>query len=237
MMMILMLMILLIPIQDEKEIQLTAADGMIIYGIENKQDSEVTILLFHQAGSNAKAEYGGHIIQKLLEEGYSTIAIDQRKGGSRLGGTNRTAEQVEGSISYCDAYPDLVATLEYATNKGQKIVVWGSSYSAALVYKLAAEHGEDISGVLSFSPASGAPMGNCSPDKFLKDLKAPSLAFRPGKEASMETVKSQIEYFKSMDVKTYVSPLGVHGSSMLNPEKSGGVEETWIAVLDFLRSI
>jgi len=236
-MLIYILMLLPLPVQEDNEIQLTAADGMIIYGIENKQESEVTILLFHQAGSNAKAEYGGHIIPKLIEEGYSVIAIDQRKGGSRLGGTNRTAEQIEGSISYCDAYPDLVATLEYAGNKGQKIVIWGSSYSAALVYKLAAEHGENISGVLSFSPAAGTPMGSCTPDQYLKDLKSPSLAFRPGKEASIETVKSQIEYFKSMGVETYVSPLGVHGSSMLNPEKSGGVEETWIAVLDFLRSI
>jgi len=222
-------------------IMVIAEDAIQVYGEVYKQpESETIILLFHQAGSNAKAEYSSHIIPRLLHEGFSVIAVDQRKGGSSLGGVNRTAKQVdESALSYCDAYPDLEATLKFATeNFNQKIIVWGSSYSAALVYKLAAKHPGDIQGILAFSPASGKAMGDCNPGPFLKDIKSPSLAFRPGREASGESVQNQIITFKSFGIETYVSAQGVHGSSMLNPDRAkGGVEETWGAVLAFLAKI
>ena len=84
--------------QNGKELNIVAKDGIRVFGEEyTSENSETLILLFHQAGSNAKAEYGGHIIPRLIKEGYSVIAVDQRKGGSSLGGVNRTIQQVDES--------------------------------------------------------------------------------------------------------------------------------------------
>ena len=226
--------------QAEKELNIFAQDGIQVFGeMYESQNSESIILLFHQAGSNAKAEYGGHIIPRLVAEGYSVIAVDQRKGGSSLGGVNRTAQQVnESELSYCDAFPDLEATLAFAKkNYKQKIVIWGSSYSAALVFQLAAKYPSDIQGVLAFSAASGGAMGDCTPNQFIKDVTVPAIAFRPAREASIESVGNQMAYFKSYGIDTYVSEEGVHGSSMLNPDRAGGVEETWKPVLSFLEKL
>ncbi len=55
---------------------------------------------------------------------------------------------------YLDALPDMVAAVRFAEKNfaDGKLIVWGSSYSAALVIKVAAEHADLIDGVSSFSP-------------------------------------------------------------------------------------
>ena len=223
----------------QESISIQTTDNIEVFGEYYYQStSAFVILLFHQAGSNAKAEYSEHIVPRLMEEGYSVIAVDQRKGGSSLGGTNRTSAQVdESSLTYCDAYPDLVATLEYADRLDKKIVVWGSSYSAALVLKLANDFPGVIKGVLAFSPASGGPMGDCSANNYIEGLQLPVLVFRPAKEAAIASVQSQIELFRSNGIETYVSAKGVHGSSMLNPDRAEGVEDVWKQVLTFLANL
>lgn len=81
--------------QNGKELNIAAKDGIRVFGEEfTSENSETIILLFHRAGGNAKAEYGGHIIPRLVDGGYSVIAVDQRKGGSSLGGVNKTWDHV-----------------------------------------------------------------------------------------------------------------------------------------------
>jgi pimeloyl-ACP methyl ester carboxylesterase len=223
----------------QEAIQITSSEDVQVYGEYFPVDkSEFVVLLFHQAGSNAKAEYGEYIIPELMDHGYAVIAVDQRKGGDRLGGVNRTASQVdEAELSYCDAYPDLVSTLEYADRLKKKIVVWGSSYSAALVLKLAVDFPGKIHGVLAFSPAAGGPMGECSANNFVGNVTMPTIAFRPGKEAELTSVKEQMTLFSSNGISTFVSDEGVHGSSMLNPERAQGVDAVWEQVFLFLSGL
>ena len=150
---------------DSREVRFDAVDGVTVYGdlyrATGKGDDAPLILLFHQGGGDARGEYLP-LVDRLLDAGYHALAIDQRRGGDRFGSVNRTASAFgDQDMSYCDAYPDLEAALRFASTSGFSgpRIVWGSSYSAALVIKLAAEHAEDIDAVLAFSPASGDAAG------------------------------------------------------------------------------
>lgn len=224
------------------ELSLVTADGVTVHGDVYMAENDKTaplVLLFHQAGGDSRGEYGP-IIPRLLEHGYNVMAVDQRVGGSRFGGSNRTVEGLaHEATGYCAAYPDLEATLKFASEEGftGPTVAWGSSYSAALVLRLGAEHGDALSGVLSFSPASGPSLADCHPDDFADKVKIPALLLRPAAEVSARTQRLQFERFHEMGLKTHIAQPGTHGSSMLVAERvdgGQGVEETWQIVLEFL---
>ena len=222
------------------EVQFEAADGVRIYGdvyASAAGPAAPVILLFHQAGGDARGEYSG-IASRLLGEGYNVIAIDQRSGGDRFGGVNRTVAGLDGAeFGYCDAYPDLDAALVYARDAGfsGRLAVWGSSYSAALVFQLGARNANLVDAILGFSPAAGPPLADCALRPFLDDLTVPALALRPQREYEIESVRRQIEEFNELGVLTYIADPGVHGSSMLNEERvQASTEATWKVVLDFL---
>jgi len=225
------------------EVTFTAADGVQLYGdlyASERGKTAPAVILFHQAGANARAEYAS-IIPVLRAQGYAVLAIDQRSGGTRLGGTNRTVDHRGGRVTgYCDAYPDLEAALHYLIASGYTgpRVAWGSSYSAGLVVRLAVDHARELSGILAFSPAAGGPMKDCSPDDVIDRITIPALILRPASEMKYESVRKQLDAFRRAGLKTYVAKNGVHGSSMLNPKRvEGGVEETWKVVLDFLAGV
>jgi len=132
-------------------------DSLIISAdvyIKHKLTSPL-IVLFHQAGWS-RGEYI-EIAPKLNDLGFNCIAVDQRSGEKVNGVINKThirAATTNKPTAYLDAYVDMVSTLNYAKenySKG-KLLVWGSSYSAALVIKLASEQNDKIDGVLAFSP-------------------------------------------------------------------------------------
>jgi pimeloyl-ACP methyl ester carboxylesterase len=113
------------------------------------------ILLFHQAGWS-RGEYR-EIAPKLVDKGYRVMAVDQRSGRAVNGvrnETHRRAVQEKLGTDYLDAYGDLQAALTHVRTKlgAKRVVVWGSSYSASLVLRLAAEHPSEVSAVVSFSP-------------------------------------------------------------------------------------
>src|SRR4249919_805351 len=88
-------------------IQLTAADGVKVYGsLYRAAEPKALILLFHQAGSS-KDEYAT-IAPRLVEAEYSALAIDQRAGGG-LYGVNQTANAFGREVRYREARPDMQA--------------------------------------------------------------------------------------------------------------------------------
>jgi pimeloyl-ACP methyl ester carboxylesterase len=223
-----------------EEVKFVAADGVQVFADMYRSDAGMMapiILLFHQAGSDARGEYTG-IANRLIDNGYNVIAVDQRSGGDRFGGVNRTmANAVRQDYDYCDAYPDLDAALQYARAAGfdGNLAVWGSSYSAALVFQLGAKNADEVDAVLGFSPAAGEPLADCALAPYLKDLAMPALALRPQGEFELESVQAQMLDFAAHDVQTYVANPGVHGSSMLNAERVGeSTEAAWTVVLKFL---
>ncbi len=224
-----------------KEVSFKSTDGVNLFGdiyMSKKGKSAPLIMLFHQGGGDARGEYKP-LIPKLLKKNYNVIAVDLRTGGNRFGSENRTVAKLgDKKYTYCDAYPDLEATLKFVNSKGftGKKIAWGSSFSAALVFQLAAKHGEDLAAILAFSPASGGPMTPCKPSLYAADVKIPALALRPRRE--MRTGEAQFANFKKYNIKTYVSENGVHGSSMLNADRvEGSVKEHWEAVMKFINSV
>jgi len=226
------------------EINLKTSDNINVRGylFDNKAGkSAATILMFHQGGGDALGEYLP-IVNPLLAKGYNILTIDQRRGGTRFGGINKTMAGLSKGVeySYSDAYPDLEAALKYVKTNGYtgKIIAWGSSYSAALMFKFSAEHANEIDAALSFSPAIHSIMGESNPPPFFNKIKIPFLALRPLSEMDTQERKEQFKAMNENGIQTYVAENGVHGSSMLNDIRiKGSSEKTWKVVFDFLKKI
>ena len=215
-----------------------SSDGTVLYGDHYRAaaPAATTVVLFHQAGGDARGEYG-EIARRLQAEGHEVFAWDARGGGDRFGSPNRTvaalAEPFEGG--YCDAYPDLEAGLRYAflQGSGGPLFVVGSSYSAALAVRLAAEHGNLLSGAVAFSPAPGS-MGSCAVTTWLPKVDGtPLLVLRPRSETENEAVAAQTALLEAGGVEVFVGP-GAHGASMLHAGRSGDVGATWERLKAFL---
>jgi len=118
-------------------------------------DTVPFIVLFHQAGWS-RGEYL-EIAPKLNQLGFNCMAVDLRSGKKVNGVENKTninARKLMKETKYADALPDIAAAVAHAKSylgKG-KLIIWGSSYSAALVLKFAGENPQKIDGVLAFSP-------------------------------------------------------------------------------------
>lgn len=227
------------PINEKEnhEVSFYTSDSVKIYGEFLKVGKEATtIMLFHQAGSNAKGEYDS-IAKVLYKKGYNVLAIDQRSGGQLYGSYNRTIAGFKAnSYTYCDVYSDMEATIDFLIIEGFNghKIAWGSSYSAALVIRLAANRPKDVQGVLAFSPASGSPMEGCRPESSFGSIKVPLLILRPDREAEYESVKTQLELAQKHGFKTYISENGVHGSSMLVDSRTkSSTQKTWYIVNEF----
>lgn len=207
-----------LPIGD---ISTQAPDSIVVYGTTYFADLAETaplIVLFHQGGSNARGEYAP-LIPWLNQSGYRLIAWDLRAGGELYGEENRTAQAMlpAKATSYCEAYGDMLAALEYsvqysATNTA---IIWGSSYSAALVFHLAADAPDQVSHLVAASPASGPPMAACLARARLDDLSRPALVLRPASEMRSPSAQEQKKLLEDAQVPVWVLENGVHGSSML----------------------
>jgi len=220
--------------------ELVTADSITVYGDVYEPANTKRpplILAFHQGGGDARGEYAP-IVPRLVDEGFAVMTIDQRQGGDVFEGTNRTVAGLPEGLEYgfCDAYPDLEAALAYARTQGfGRIIVWGSSYSAALAIRLAADHPEHVDRVVALSPASGDPMEGCQPVEPASRLTVPALMVRPEREASIDFVAADLAAYREMGHEVYVSPGGSHGSSVLVEARTGApTTEVWNRVLSFL---
>ena len=78
-------------------------------------------------------------------------------------------------------------------------------------------------------------MNGCQPADFVPAIKLPVIAFRPASEMERDSAKQQFALFQTHNFFTYIARNGVHGSSMLDPDRVvGDVEGTWKKVFDFL---
>lgn len=223
-----------------QQVELKTADGVTVYGTYYPalRQPKAIILLFHQAGSS-KGEYAG-IAPQLVRAGYAALAIDQRSGGG-LYGPNRTAAGVKPSgregADYLSVLPDMAAALAWAKAKGPPIILWGSSYSASLVFLVAASAKNKVAGVVAFSP------GEYFDDKGLVEQAAakitvPVFVDQANTPEEIAEGKAIVSATKSTNRQQYIPKTGIHGSSTLNASRNpGGAEENWQAVLGFLKRV
>jgi dienelactone hydrolase len=216
-------------------ILLTASDGVKVYGsVYRAANPKALILLFHQAGSS-KDEYAT-IAPRLVQAGYSALAIDQRSGG-RLYGRNETAAALGHDADYLQTRPDLQAALDWARQQKLPIILWGSSYSSSLIFPLAADHPQGIIALLSFSPGE-----YFDSDKHMIRTAAAKVTV-PVFIASTRDEAGDADPIMAALPKTagnvrFVPARGVHGSSTLNATKNPEGEPVgWSAVLAFLSRV
>ncbi len=221
-----------------RPVSFQAADTVTVFanyeGSEN--GSRPLILLFHQAGSN-RHEYDP-IVPKLNAIGFDTLAIDQRSGGSLYGHSNETASKARGD--FLAAYPDLVAALKWGETRGgastsnKTILGWGSSYSASLVFLLAAKNPDKLSGILSFSPGEYFSSGNLVHEAASK-VRIPVFVSCASSASEINAAKSILASVSAPGKIQFVPKNGTHGSSSLREDQNpSGAEENWKSVAGFL---
>jgi len=226
-----------------KTISFPSKDGLQITAdtyITNPDNKTPFIVLFHQAGWS-RGEYN-EIAPKLNKLGFNCMAVDQRSGGSVNGIQNETTAlaQKEGKpINYTDTEQDIVASLEYARKNfaDGKLIAWGSSYSAALVLKVAGDQPNLVDGVVSFAPGEYFKRLGKSPtwiQESAKNITVPvfvTSAKSEGRKWSpiFNSIKSDEKVSYLPDTK------GNHGSRALW-EKFFDSPGYWKAVTEFLQN-
>lgn len=224
------------------KVTLKAADGVTVHGRYYEADSpKALILLFHQAGSS-KDEYAT-IAPRLVEAGYSALAIDQRSGGGLYGpnetvaGDGAAMEMPEGE-SYLAAEKDLEAALAWAEQRKLPIVLWGSSYSSSLIFRVAAARPGTVKALLAFSP------GEYFDDKTLirkaaAKVTVPVFVTSTADKDEVENGDLVFNALPKNDTSERIVPRrSVHGSSMLVESKNpDGAADIWQAVLAFLGKV
>ncbi len=219
------------------EITLTAADGVKVFGTLSRAQgkSPPVLLLFHMAGSN-RAEYAP-IAPKLTAAGFTVLAIDQRSGGGNFGAKNRTVDALGRSTSYGEAVKDLEAALAWAkaNANGAPVIVWGSSYSAALVFLLAAGHPKDVAGVLSFSPGEYLG-GRALVQTAAAKVTVPVFITQARDREEIVGARTIFTAVAAVEKTQFIpEKSGVHGSSSLRDDANqSGAGEYWTAVSAFL---
>lgn len=213
-----------------------ADDGLTVSGtFYRATNPKALILLFHQAGSS-KAEYAT-IAPRLVDAGYSALAIDQRSGGAMFG-KNETAARMPAPASYGDALHDLDAALSWAATMNLPVIVWGSSYSAALVFELAAKRPKEIAALLAFSPGEYLRPTMTVADA-AKRVRIPVFVTSTKDPLEITAAKAIFDAVPAADkVQAIPAVTGVHGSSTLIADRNPkGAEDNWRPVLKFLARV
>lgn len=216
-------------------IKFPSEDGIeITADLYKINDSASWIILYHQAGYSRGAYLS--IAPKLNELGFNCIATDQRSGkevNEVINQTHLEAEKQGKETKYINAIPDLKATINYAKNtlKASEIIIWGSSYSAALSFYLGSQYPNDIKAILAFSPGEYFEIGDKTIGSFAAQVKCPVFIC---------SAKSEEQYWRMIydaipGDKYFYLPQeeGFHGSKALWPDKEGH-ELAWKEVEEFL---
>lgn len=188
------------------------------------------ILLCHQADFS-RGEYV-ETAKKLNGMGFNCLAIDQRSGKTCNEVENQTAKRAKEKglkTDHTDAEQDIVAAIDYIHNKsGKKVIVVGSSYSAALLLKIA-KNNDQISAVAVFSP--GEYLKGTDLKKEITGLTVPVFATSSKKEA-----KAVADLLTGVTTKEIFVPKaeGDHGSKVLWSTAAGN-QEYWNAFEAFLK--
>ena len=220
-----------------ESITLTAADGVKVYGeVWRAGVSRAPVILaFHQADSS-HAEYTP-LAPRLNAAGFTVLAIDQRSGGSYFGEKNKTVAALGRKASYDAALADLAAALNWSksTSGGAPVLLWGSSYSAALVFLLAAQNPGAAAGILAFSPGEYLARGDAV-RRAARKVTVPVFITQAADRQEIEQSRAILNAVASADKVQFISTTGgTHGSSTLRADENpGGAEENWQAVSKFL---
>ncbi len=199
------------------------------------------IILFHQARWS-RGEYK-EIVPRLTTLGFNCLAVDLRSGGEVNGVKNQSsinAQKAMKPTAYVDAYPDIEAAVAYVSDfyAEGKIILWGSSYSSALVLKYAGDHVGNVDAVMSFSPgeyfAGQGKSKTWITESASKITQPVFITSARGEKSSWSSIFAAIP--SEQKVNFMPTTAGNHGSRALWP-KFGDSVFYWEAVENFLNSL
>ena len=209
---------------------ITASDGTIIFGdrLPASGTRLATLLLFHMAGSNF-AEYAP-LAPQFAARGFETLAIDARSGGRAFGRDNATVTKLRRSTDFAAALPDLRAAYAFARSQNPtgKIIAIGSSYSAALVFLLAAST-PDLTAIAAFSP--GEFIAGASIRDAASHLKCPCYVTSASDSGEINEAKRLAAAVPGGRGQHVAPRQGLHGASSLRADQNPGGAATNIADL------
>ncbi len=229
--------------ETKESVQFKAEDGLEInadlYMVHDKDAP--FIILFHQAGWS-RGEYL-EIAPKLNDMGYNCMAVDQRSGSAVNGIENETSKRALSKglpTDYPDALPDLYAAINFVktTYKPSKLIIWGSSYSSALVLKITGDNPDLVNAAMAFAPGEYFSRFGKSEDwisQSAKNINVPIFITSAKKEHA--NWKGIYDVIPSEQKQSFLpSTEGKHGSRALW-EKFDDNEAYWKAVIRFLNSL
>lgn len=209
-----------------------------LYMIDN-DINRAMIVLFHQARSS-RGEYN-EIALRLNKLGFNCMAVDLRSGKISNKVKNETfmrAAKLHKKTSYLNAQIDIIAALQYARGYSNKIITWGSSYSASLILKTIGEKPRYSKAILVFSPGEYFSKFD-KPDDYIQ-----SSASKLKMPVFITSARNEVEKWQNIydviDEKYRVGfipkSVGHHGSSALWSKYSSS-KEYWSAVERFLKTL
>jgi dienelactone hydrolase len=219
-------------------ITLTSSDGVVVSGdYQSAGDPKrPIILLFHMASSN-RGEYEP-IARRLAGLGFDTLAIDQRSGGRLWGRANETVARLGRSAGFTSALPDLEAALAFARRDGRtgKVIVMGSSYSASLVFILAARHPNEIAALIAYSPGEyfgGSP----SVREAAAKVTAPVFVSSASDPSEIRDAQAIVAAVRGPNFQ-HAPKNGTHGAGTLRDDVNpAGAADNWAKLEAFLKSL
>jgi pimeloyl-ACP methyl ester carboxylesterase len=229
--------------QEMETINFPAKDGVAVTAdyYQYHPDTVPLILLFHQAGWS-RGEYL-EIAPAINKLGFNCMAVDLRSGNQVNGVVNQTKVSAVSKMKptqYLDAYQDMEAATKYAreTLGIAEVILWGSSYSAALVLNYGGQYPELVSGILAFSPGEYFRSAGKS-DQFIQE-SARNITSPVFITSAKSEKQAWWEIYQSIpgESKSFFIPEtnGNHGSRALFKEFTDS-KAYWAAVETFLSSL
>ena len=195
------------------------------------------IILYHQAGYS-RGEYR-EIAPKLNALGFNCMAVDQRSGdqvNKVINQTHKNAQAANKPTEYLDALADIEAAYLYVklSVKPKKIILWGSSYSAALMFYMGSEHHSNLSGILSFAPGEYFKVNGKDLKTYAAKITCP--VFVTSAKSEYANWKPIYDNIKSDKSSFLPESEGKHGSKALWDNNANHMAY-WSAVKKFLQKI
>jgi pimeloyl-ACP methyl ester carboxylesterase len=200
------------------------------------------VVACHMAGSS-RGEFA-KIAPEFLRYGCSLLAVDLRAGKERNGVVNQTSAAFEKKhgrpATYAEAYPDVVEAVKWAreTRPEAKLILLGSSYSAALAVAYAGREPTAVDAVLAFSPGEYIEGWTVALDA--RKVTVPvHVSCGNGPEEKGRTMriynaldkKLRSSYFPADSI---VAP---HGAEILAQEDEGARNRVWHGVYMLIKSL
>jgi dienelactone hydrolase len=231
-------MLVMIAQFSSAQLQVTfpARDGLKVTADWYPVSSSFPVLLLCHQNGYSRGEFQ-ETAARLNQFGFNCLAIDLRVGDQVNGVKNETAAAAAAEKMtpvYADAEQDILGAVDYLSEKYKtSIILFGSSYSASLALKIAAENPK-VSAVVAFSPGEYFDSTDYI-SSHISGLLKPVFVSSSREEADKVTdlvkdVNSRIK------VQYIPSTKGDHGSKVLWTSSPSN-QEYWIALMSFLDKV